>query len=84
MRALRGLPGGLGRFIPGRVGANDGRLRHIGWEKSCHGLTCRPRESSCDGFLSDLLDYLGFPGGSGAASLDETLELKYHTYPFCT
>ena len=59
MRALRGFPGGLGRFIPGRIGANDGRLRHIGWEKSCHGFTCRPRESSSDGFLSDLLDYLG-------------------------
>ena len=58
MRASRGLPGGLGRFLPGRIGANDCRLRHIGSEKSCHGLTCRPRESSGEGFLSDLPDYL--------------------------
>ena len=36
-RALVGLPGGLGRFIPGRIGANHGRLRHVGWEKCCHG-----------------------------------------------
>ena len=26
------------RFILGHIGANHGRLRHIGWEKSCHGL----------------------------------------------
>ena len=44
MRALGGLLGGLGRFIPGRIGANHGRLRHIGWEK-------RPRESSGAGFF---------------------------------
>ena len=50
MRALRGLPGGLGRFIPGRIGADHGRLRHIDWEKCYHGLTCRPRESSGNGF----------------------------------
>ena len=51
LRALVRLPGGLGRFIPGRIGANHGRLRHVGWEKCCHGLTCRPRESSGEGFL---------------------------------
>ena len=28
-------------------------------EKCCHGLTCRPRESSGEGFLSDLLGLLG-------------------------
>ena len=31
-----------------------------------------------------IFSLLGYPGGSGAASLDETLELKYHTFPFCT
>ena len=50
LRALVRLPGGLGRFIPGRIGANHGRLRHVGWEKCCHGLTCRPRETSGEGF----------------------------------
>ena len=37
MRALRRLPGCLGSFMPGRIGANHGRLRHVGLEKSCHG-----------------------------------------------
>ena len=53
LRALTKLPGGLGRFIPGRIGANHGRLSHVGWEKCCHGLTCRPRESSSEGFFCD-------------------------------
>ena len=62
MRALRGPPGGLGRFIiPGRIGANHVVLRHIGWEKSCHGLTCGPRKSSGEKFLKDLLRLLGYP-----------------------
>ena len=33
LRALRFLPGGLGRFIPCRIGANHCRLRAIGWER---------------------------------------------------
>ena len=37
MRALKGLPGGLGRFFPGRIGANHGRLRHIGWMSAAMG-----------------------------------------------
>ena len=51
LRALCLLPGGLGRFLPGNIGANHGRLRHIGWEKCCHGLTSRPRETSCVWFF---------------------------------
>ena len=82
MRALCHLPGGLGRFIPGRIGANHSRLRHIGWEKCCHGLTCRPFQTSGEGFLSDLLSLLGYPSGSGAALLNGTLKLRYHTMPF--
>ena len=69
-RALVRLPGGLGRFLPGRIGANHGRLGHIGWETCCHWLACRPRESSGEGFLSDLLSFLGYPAGSGYALLD--------------
>ena len=57
--ALRGLPRVLGRFIPGRIGANHVVLRHVGWEKSCHGLTCGPRKSSGEKFLNDLLRLLG-------------------------
>ena len=38
-RALSLLLGGPGRFLRGDIGANHGRLRHIGWEKCSHGLT---------------------------------------------
>ena len=82
LRALVRLPGGLGRFIPGRIGANHGSLRHVGWEKCCHGLTCRPRESSGEGFLSDFLSLLGYPSGSGNALLDGSLKLRYNTFSF--
>ena len=82
LRALVKLPGGLGRFLPGRIGANHCRLRHVGWAKCCHGLTCRPRESSGEGFLSDLLGLLGYPSGSGGALLDGSLKLRYNTFPF--
>ena len=82
LRSLNKLPGGLGRFLPGRIGANHGRLRHVGWEKCCHGLTCRPRESSGEGFLSDLIRLWGYPSGSGTALLDGSLKLRYNTFPF--
>ena len=42
LRDLGGLPGGLGRFLPCRIGANHCRLRSIGWERCGHGLTSRP------------------------------------------
>ena len=71
------------RFIPGRIGSNRGRLRHIGWEKCCHGLTCRPRESSEEGFLSDLLGLLGYPSGSGAALLERDPYVQVSNSPFC-
>ena len=82
LRALVKLPEGLGRFTPGRIGAHHGRLRHVSWEKYCHGLTCRPRESSGEGFLDDLLGLLGYPSGSGGALLDGSLKLRYNTVPF--
>ena len=82
MRAVRRLTGGLGRFIPGRVGANHGRLRHVGWEKSCHGLTCRPEEREV--VLCDLSSLLGHPGGSSAALLGGTFKLKCRTFSCCT
>ena len=65
-RALRMLPCGLGRFLPGDIGANHGRLRHIGWEKCSHGLTSRPRETSSVWFLDELLVLFGYPAASGA------------------
>ena len=82
MRALCRLPGGIGRFIPGRTGANHNRLRHVGWQKCCHGLSCRPLNTSGEGFLDDLLGLLGYPSGSGAALLGGSLRPKYQTFSF--
>ena len=59
-RALRMLPGGLGRFLPGDIGADHCRLRHIGWDKCCHGLSSRPRETSSVRFLDELLVLFGY------------------------
>ena len=55
MRSFYTLPGGIGRFVPCAIGANHCRLRHIGWEKSGHGLTSRPRETASEAFLNELL-----------------------------
>ena len=45
VRALGKLPGGLGRFLPCRLGSHMSRLRHLGWNQCSHGLTSRPSES---------------------------------------
>ena len=50
-RALGGLPGGFGRFIPCRLGASHCTLRSIGWESCGHGLTSRPSEATSTGFF---------------------------------
>ena len=70
LRALGGRPGGLGRFIPCRIGANHCRLRSIGWEMFGHGLTSGPLEASSTGFLDDLLSLFGYPSGSGQSLVD--------------
>ena len=77
MRSLCLLPGGLRRFVPCSIGANHCRLRHIGWEKCGHGLTSRPRESSSDLFLNELLSLFRYPPQSGRALLNGTLPLRY-------
>ena len=81
-RALRLLPGGLGRFLPGCIGANHGRLRHIGWEKCSHGLTSRPRETSSVCFLDELLVLFGYPAASGVDLLAGNLPLRYFSESF--
>ena len=81
-RALRMLPGGLGRFLPGDIGANHGRLRHIVWEKCSHGLTSRPRETSSVLFLDELLVLFGCPAASGADLLAGSLPLRYFSESF--
>ena len=52
-------------------------LRHIWWEKCGHGLTSRPRESSSELFLDELLGLFRYPPRSGRALLAGTLPLKY-------
>ena len=71
------LLGGIGRFIPGRNGANHGSVWHTGGEKRGHGLTCRHRETSGEGFLDDLLQLFWCTATSGAALLDGSLKLRY-------
>ena len=44
------LPGGLGRFLPCRVGSHMSRLRHLGWDRCSHGL------ASPKGSVSELPD----------------------------
>ena len=72
----------LGGFSLGGLGANHGRLRHIGWEKCCHGLTSRPRETSSVWFLDELLVLFGYCAGSGADLLAGTLPLRYYSESF--
>ena len=75
MRFLCLLPGGLGRFVTCSIGANDCRMRHIGWEKCGHRLSSRPRESASVPFLDELLGLFRYPAGSGRALLAGTLPL---------
>ena len=77
MRSLCLLPGRLRRFVPCSIGANHCRLRHIGWEKCGHGLTSRPRESSSELFLNELLSLFRYPPKSGRALFTGTLPLRY-------
>ena len=77
LRALGGLPGGLGRFIPCRLGANHCRLQSIGWERCGHGLTSVPLEASGTGFLDDLLSLFGYPSGSGQSLVGGSLRMRY-------
>ena len=77
MRSLCLLPGGLRRFVPCSTDANHSRLRHIGWEECGHGLTSRPRESSSELFLDELLSFFRYHPRSGRALLTGTLPLRY-------
>ena len=81
-RALQDLPGGLGRFIPGRIGGNHRRLLRIGWEQCGHGLTCRSQESRSHDLLHALLVLFGYEIGSAGALVRGTLKLRYCKRPF--
>ena len=61
LRALGGLSGGMGRFVPCLIGAHHCRLRPIGWEQCDHGLTSKPWEASHADFLDHLLGPVRLP-----------------------
>ena len=57
LEALCALPGGIGRFLPCRIGANHCRdILCVG-----HGLTSRPEDTSSVCFLAELLVLFGYP-----------------------
>ena len=45
VRALAKLPGGIGGFLPCKIGSQMSRLRHLERNQCSHGLTSRPLES---------------------------------------
>ena len=79
LRALSALPGGLGRFMPCGIGANHCGLRHIGWEKSRHGLTPGPRGTSSVSFLNKLLVLFGVAGLLAEYSSDEEQTARFRS-----
>ena len=79
VRALAKLPGGLGRFLPCRVGSHMSRLRHLGWNQCSHGLKSRPFESCHYQCLKAVCGVLGYPKGSAAELSDGTLKLLHCT-----
>ena len=70
LRVLGGLPGGLGRFLPCRLGADHCGLRSVGLDRCGHGLTSKPLDASGTGFLDDLLSLFGYSSGSGQSLVD--------------
>ena len=84
MRSLCLLPGGLGRFVPCSIGSNHCRLRHLVWERCCHGLTSRPRESASSSFWDQLLLLFRYPPGSSGALLNGSLPLRYCSSKFAS
>ena len=84
VRALAKLHGGLGWFLPCRLGSHMSRLRHLGWNQCPHGLTSRPLESCHHQCRKAVCDVLGYPKGSALELLDGTLKLRYCTTIFTT
>ena len=82
VRALTKLPGGLGRFLPCRVGPHMSRLRHPGWSQCSHGLTSRPLESCHHQCLVAVCGVLVYPKGSASELLVGTLKLRQCTDVF--
>ena len=73
MRSLCALRGGIGMFVPCRIGANHCRWRHIGWKDCGHGLISRPRETARVAFLDELPVLSRYPPRSAPALSGGTL-----------
>ena len=67
LRALHGLPEGIGRFLPCRAGANH-CLHHTGWEPRSGKQWRNP-------LLDELLRLFGFRAGVGSDLLRRELKL---------
>ena len=70
---------GLFLVLLGLITVGSGTL---GWERCCHGLSSRPRESASAPFLDQLLTLFHYPSGSSAALLNGTLPLRYCSVKF--
>ena len=84
IRSLCILPGGIGRFVPCRIGANHCRLRRIGWEKCGHELTYRQKETAGVTLFDELQDLFRYPPRSALALLEGTLPLRYCAVTFAS
>ena len=73
-RSLAKLPGGLERFVPGKLGPHLSRLRHLGWTQCGHGLSSRPLESSLPGCLGSVLSLLGYQSATVNLLANERLK----------
>ena len=82
LRALRFLPGGLGRFIRCCTGANHCRLRVIGWERCGHVLPLGPLRKSAPRVLGSLLILFGYPARSEDALIAGRLRMRYCNVSF--
>ena len=80
--AVGKLPGGLGRFLPCRLGTHLSRLRHVGWNQCSHGLDSMPLESCHHQCLKAVRGVLGYPKVSAFELLDGNLKLWYCTTLF--
>ena len=84
LTSLSILPGGVRRFAPCTFGADHCRLRHIGCEKSGHGLTSRPGETASEAFLNELLILFRYPPRSALALMGGALPLRYCAVRFAS
>ena len=82
LSSLEGLPGGLGRFLPCRIGAHHCRLRSIGLEQCGPGLTSRPLEASHASFLDHLLVLFGYSEGYGESLVAGTHRMRHCSFNF--